>query len=185
MPPQAVQLDLSSPARQLQLPQMMCWLQKHGRNLQQLQLSSSTPLGQTSRRALLHCLQRGAATHAASSSSSSVNGSSQQGHLSLQQLALQMDLDVVDLAYLAEHLRQVAPQLQTLKLQPLKPSLSDLQLLVLACILGNLVGTEAAGELCKLHGICKPLQGVTAVLQSWSLHSVHAPEHAWHCVCVY
>eukprot|EP00775_Hariotina_reticulata_P011873 gene11873-12017_t len=56
-----------------------------------------------------------------------------------------MDLDVVDLAYLAGHLRQVAPQLHTLKLQPLKPSLSDLQLLVLACILGNLVGTEAAG----------------------------------------
>jgi hypothetical protein len=76
----------------------------------------------------------------------SASARTQHCKLQLQQLVLQMDLDVMDLLFLANHVVQHAPQLHTLKLQPLKPSLADLQLLVLACIVGNLVGADSSGR---------------------------------------
>lgn len=186
-------LTLSSPERQQQLPYMFTWLQEHGRQLKQLQLSTSTPLGRASRKALLRslvsqrCQQQcsfsdvwtngpvsinsitnSSSYHTSTWGSSSSNdssslapirrkprhaqeelytaaGSTSHCKLQLQELVLQMDLDVMDLLFLANHVVQHAPQLRTLRLQPLKPSLADLQLLVLACIVGNLVGADAPG----------------------------------------
>lgn len=132
---QSIQLNLAplvlSPMRQLHLPQMLLWLQRNSQQLQQLNLSTSTPLGWTSRRALLRCL---AAKHSSMM-------------LQLRQLTLQLDLDNQDLEFLAQHICTHAPRLKSLKLQPVKPSLADLQLMVLACILGNLVGIDALGEI--------------------------------------
>lgn len=105
--------------------------------------SSSSPASPTHEQ---RSLQPAAGTVAGRRSSSS--GSSKPPHaqqLQLQQLVLQMDLDALDLLFLANHVAAHAPQLHTLKLQPVKPSLADLQLLVLACIVGNLVGADAPG----------------------------------------
>jgi hypothetical protein len=193
-------LNLSSPERQQQLPYLFTWLQEHGQQLKQLQLSTSIALGRASRKAFLRSLANPCCQHSsaldhwasigpatiysitnssgydpsswgsrsssinrtllpANSSSSSLAGgpvqaplkasapaSKQHCKLQLQQLVLQMDLDVMDLLFLANHVVQHAPQLHTLKLQPLKPSLADLQLLVLACIVGNLVGADSLGR---------------------------------------
>jgi hypothetical protein len=91
------------------------------------------------------------AGHRCQSSSSSKPQPAQQ--LQLQQLVLQMDLDALDLLFLANHVAAAAPQLHTLKLQPVKPSLADLQLLVLACIVGNLVGADAPGRCYMLESV--------------------------------
>lgn len=188
-------LNLSSPDRQQQLPYLFMWLQEHGQQLKQLQLSTSTALGRAVRKAFLRSLVSQRCQHSsalehwaplghatinsitnssgydpsswgsssrpitrrlipADSSSSLVSRpmqaqdsiSPQHSKLQLQQLVLQMDLDVIDLLFLANHVVQHAPQLHTLKLQPLKPSLADLQLLVLACIVGNLVGADSPGR---------------------------------------
>lgn len=158
---QRISLNLSAPERQQHLPYMFTWLQQHGNQLKQLQLSSSTPLGHAAKRALLRSLcTAGRCTerwgHGYSSSPTDTADSRCSPYLSsssnapgcglqLQRLVLQMDLDVADLAYLAFHVVDQAPHLHTLKLEPLKPSLADLQLLVLACIVGNLVGADAPG----------------------------------------
>jgi hypothetical protein len=256
-------LNLSSQERQQHLPDLCFWLQQHGQQLKQLQLSTSTPLGRACRKTLLKCLVAGINSsnganacqhqqHSSSSSSSSRDQHSSSGsreshkqllgpgsihsltnntswdlstwgtpaaaaaaasdthhvddlniipssssrssrssrssntiivdsapsicrlspeaadtphplptpsryssssaapftprkHLQLQQLSLQMDLDLYDLHYITQAVVARAPHLHTLKLQPLKPSLADLQLLVLACIVGNLVGADAPG----------------------------------------
>jgi hypothetical protein len=70
-----------------------------------------------------------------------------------------MDLDVWDLQFLTKAVVGRAPHLHTLKLQPLKPSLADLQLLVLACIVGNLVGADAPGRLL----VCRELEKTARV----------------------
>lgn len=64
-----------------------------------------------------------------------------------QQMALQLDLEAYDLEFLGQQICKKAPMLRSLKLQPVKPSVQDLQLLVLACILGNLVGADTPGML--------------------------------------
>lgn len=214
-------LTLSSPERQQQLPYMFTWLQEHGRQLKQLQLSTSTPLGRASRKALLRslvsqqCQQQcrfsdmwtngpvsinsitNSSSHPTSTwgSSSSSSGSlgpvrrrphhAQEGlytaagstshcKLQLQELVLQMDLDVMDLLFLANHVVQHAPQLRTLRLQPLKPSLADLQLLVLACIVGNLVGADAPGAFCS--------RAVAFALGNQHMHPVCNNHLVW-CIC--
>jgi len=169
---QRISLNLSAPERQQHLPYMFTWLQQHGNQLKQLQLSSSTPLGHAAKRALLRSLcTAGRCTerwgHGYSSSPTDTADSRCSPYLSsssnapgcglqLQRLVLQMDLDVADLAYLAFHVVDQAPHLHTLKLEPLKPSLADLQLLVLACIVGNLVGADAPGghTVCTLGSAC-------------------------------
>lgn len=204
-------LNLSSPERQTQLPYLFTWLQENGRQLQQLQLSSSTPLGRASRKALLRslCSERCSSSQqqpqpystsdatptsfyintitnnsswdltgsstinsrslqqllqaAQSASAAPAHSALPDRRLQLQQLALQMDLDTSDLVFLAQHVLTQAPALHTLKLQPLKPSLADLQLLVLACIVGNLVGAAAPGWC----GLCGEGLVLVWLLVSW------------------
>jgi hypothetical protein len=224
---QRVVLNLSSAERQTQLPFMFTWLQEHGQQLKQLQLSASAPLGRAARKALLRCLVSERCQHSnalptsispvsinsitsitnnsswdttlwgnSNSRSDSDSGSSssmQDGcvdstpstdhtKLQLQQLVLQLDLDVMDLLFLA-HVVQHAPQLTTLKLQPLKPSLADLQLLVLACIVGNLVAADASGvfgrasvhALVPWEGDCK----LSEVVMEYGGRVVGCDVHQW------
>jgi hypothetical protein len=128
----------------------MHWVHEHGQQLQQLHLSSSSPLGSCNRRMLLRCLtaQQGdlqgpwhlrylQAQHAEHPSAAV---------LQLRELTLQLDLDVADVDFITDHVCRQAPLLQHLKLQPLKASLADLQLMVIAYILGILVGVDSPGK---------------------------------------
>lgn len=104
-------------------------MENSGQRLQQLQVSSNKPLGSLTRRALLGTLN------------------SNQPSM-YQSISLQLDLDVADLDFLAQQVCSNAPMLRALQLQPVKPSYKDFQLLVLACILGSMVGADSSGALC-------------------------------------
>lgn len=60
-------------------------------------------------------------------------------------MALQLDLDIDDLKFITQRVCSNAPMLRSLQLQPVKPTYKDFQLLVLACILGSMVGADTSG----------------------------------------
>jgi hypothetical protein len=129
----------------------MHWVNEHGQQLQQLHLSSSSPLGSCNRRLLLRCL---AAQQGGLQEPWPLRCLQEQhieqvpaAVLQLRELTLQLDLDVADVDFITDHVCWHAPLLQHLKLQPLKASLADLQLMVIACILGSLVGVDSPGKL--------------------------------------
>jgi hypothetical protein len=149
---QQLQLNLSHLATRGVQPrvfgQLMHWVHEHGQQLQQLHLSSSAPLGGCNRRLLLRCLapQQGQLREPWLSLQEEVPAAV----LQLRQLTLQLDLDVADVDFITDHVCRHAPMLQHLKLQPLKASVADLQLMVIACILGSLVGVDSLGEVMAL-----------------------------------
>uniref|UniRef100_A0A383V982 F-box domain-containing protein n=1 Tax=Tetradesmus obliquus TaxID=3088 RepID=A0A383V982_TETOB len=127
--------------------QLMKWVHTHGQQLQQLHLCSSAPLGESNRRMLLRCLApqpQGLLREPWPLQEQEVPAAAV---LQLQQLTLQLDLEVGDVDFIADHVCAQAPMLQHLKLQPLKASLADLQLMVIACILGSLVGVDSLGPM--------------------------------------
>jgi hypothetical protein len=145
---QQLQLNLSNLAAPGVQPrvfgQLTHWVHEHGQQLQQLHLSSSSPLGGSNRRLLLRSLAPQQAP--LSQYWLPVQQEMPAAILQLQQLTLQLDLDVADVDFITDHVCKHAPMLQHLKLQPLKASLADLQLMVIACILGSLVGVDSLGE---------------------------------------
>ena len=146
---QQLQLNLSYLAAlgaQPRFVQLMHWVHHHGQQLQQLHLCSSAPLGESNRCMLLRCLApqyQGLLREPWPLQGQELPAAAV---LQLQQLTLQLDLEVEDVDFIADYVCAHAPMLQHLKLQPLKASLADLQLMVIACILGSLVGVDSLGE---------------------------------------
>ncbi|KAF6251517.1 hypothetical protein COO60DRAFT_608923 [Scenedesmus sp. NREL 46B-D3] len=153
---QQLQLNLSNLAmpgtHSHMFVQLMHWLHEHGQQLQQLHLSSSAPLGGCSRRLLLRCLA--AWQGGLQDPWQPLQEEVPAAVLQLRDLTLQLDLDVADVNFITDSVCRHAPMLQHLKLQPLKASLADLQLMVVACILGSLVGVDSLGPMLPRLDAC-------------------------------